>query len=1218
MSVNEEASPEHPEPEPEGPINEGSSTYSNAQNFLSHLQTGVDVRTGDFTCAMSLPALEANRLHGPTLQLGLGFSSQLQDDLGYGLGWALTGITTYQPSTKMLVLSTGERFLADQTLDEITFKDRKLVTFHMRRVAGTNFEYLVTHKNGVIERLSTLNGVSRTAVPVEIRSPDGRCVFLTFTQAQAPRLVSVSDETGLLLSIERSTSFVNVTLHPEGDQPLMFSLVQVSRKLSRLRLPPALGDVGWSFTYKAIGELQYVTHVVLPTGGEETVTYTEAGHKCLPGAPTTHVPYVRVHTRTPGLPQPPIVTTYEYSPRNYLGHLSGLQWRPNEDNLYLMTAATGKDYRYSCIATMRMTVDDVEVKRTVESEFNRLHLLVSEVTTQDKCVLEKVTHYHDDPTKSFKDQVPYFQLPRETITRWYREVEGSPERVEAVTTDYDDYGNLIKQVDETGLAEERTYYDVDGEEGCPRDPLGMVRSLKQLTAIPMAGRAEGAATVVTNYRYEAMPSKVEGDPGYLVLVNEKKVAKEAGGDVDLGTTQTEYIDDVDSDAHGRVLRETSTLNGHESKVDYTYTVDEAASTLRIDTMYTGHDDFTRTATETQSLLNGLTLHEEESGSAIDYTFDVLGRVTSQTAAPGAPPFEATRRFSYVLAAKKGDPVYITTTEVTGGRAVAHLDGLGREVRGEVEDVDVAPDTFREIWTKTYNAFGELAAQTHTDWVDGVERASLTTRYVYDAWGQRCATLHPDGTVDIVESDPVALTETTWIEDAGGKPSARTKAYGTVFGKPDKIEYLDAAGNVKGTESLVYDGIGRCVESTDRRGYKTSYTFDAFDRVTSTTLADEAVVDTRYAEHSGDELPVEIGITHASLDGRLVLGTQTFDGLSRRRTYTVGGRTATFDYDPGVLQPKSMTTPLDEVVTYTYEPKLGMQLTLMSAESESHFEYNPKNAQLTHTVRDGLERTLEYYDSGLLKIERWKNETGQERSATHRHSLLGASQSYTNVFGVEQVITHDEFDRPKKLEHGALTAELFYDSFGRVHRIDTREGLQSMLTDIVFDEFGRETSRTFTAVAGGKSVVQVLGMRYDHSGRLDKRKLVQGEDVLRQEEFTYDERGRLVNYLCSGSQPPMDPWGKPIGRQQFRFDAFDRILSITTRFPGGSNVTRYDYEETDPAQLTRIVHSHRDYPSDLQDLQWDGAGRMVRDERGRTLKWNSQNQLIEVAAPTDAR
>ena len=67
----------------------------------------------------------------------------------------MTGITTYQPSTKMLVLSTGERFVADQTLGEFTFKDRKLVTFHMGRVEGTNHEYLVTHKNGFIERLST-------------------------------------------------------------------------------------------------------------------------------------------------------------------------------------------------------------------------------------------------------------------------------------------------------------------------------------------------------------------------------------------------------------------------------------------------------------------------------------------------------------------------------------------------------------------------------------------------------------------------------------------------------------------------------------------------------------------------------------------------------------------------------------------------------------------------------------------------------------------------------------------------------------------------------------------------------------------------------------------------------------------------------------------------------------------------------------------------------
>lgn len=1220
MSVNDETPNELPQ-EPADPAAEtGAPNYSNAQNFLSHLQTGVDVRTGDFTCTMSLPALEANNLQGPTVQLSLGFSSQLIDDVGYGEGWQLGGLTTLVEATGTVALSTGERFVAKDMMSEFTFKDRKLVTFHMRRDPTNLSEFWVTHKNGVVEKLSTFNHVSPVAVPVEIRSPDGRRVYLEYNQPAAPLLRAVRDEKHQLLSIEHKLGVVEVILHPDRAKPVVFSLMQSNNLLAQLRLPPELGNVGWRFGYKKIGNLNHITQIDLPTGGVETVEYREPGHQCLQGAPSTHMPYASGHSRNPGYPQASLTTTYDFSPTNYMGYGSGLHWQKDEDNLYRLTALQGQEYLYECTATTEMLGDDeVVVTRTVKSVFNRLHLLVSEVTTQNKHVLEKNTRYHDDPTKLFELQEPYFQLPHTATTVW--KLLGDdvpPPREEVVTTEYDDFGNLIRQVDETGLIEERTYYKAGGEDGCPEDPLGMTRSLKQLTATPMAGRAEGAAVVVTTYRYEELPSRVAGDKGYLVLVSEKKEALEDGEKVDLGTTVTEYINDVGSESHGRVLSETSTLNGFESKVAYTYTLDEAAATLRVDTVFTGHDKLTRTASETQSLINGLTIHEEEGGSVIERTYDVLGRVVTETAAPGAGEFEATRTISYTLAAAEGDPASITTTEVTGGRAVVHLDGLGREVSGDVEDVDVSPVAFREIWTRRYSAFGDLVEQTNTDWVEGKARATLTTTYVYDDWGQQSRTLHPDGTVDVIEADPLALTETTWVEDADGKSSAKTKAYGTVFGKPDKIEYLNAAGKVTATESFVYDGIGRCVESTDRHGHKTLYTFDAFDRVISTTLPDEAVVDTKYAAHSGDELPAEIGLTHASVGGRLLLGKQTFDGLSRRRTYEVGGRTVTFDYDPGKLQPASMTTPLDEVVTYTYEPKLGMQLTLMKSESESHFTYNPKNAQLTHTVRDDLEKTLDYYASGLLKTETWKNASGPERSASHRHSLLGAAQSYTNVFGVQQVVTHDALDRPKKLTHGTLTAELTYDSFGRVHKIDTREGLQSMVTDIVFDDFGREVSRTFTAVAGGKTVTQVLGMRYDHSGRLEKRKLEQAGEVLRQEEFTYDERGRLVNYLCSGSQPPVDPWGKPIGRQQFRFDAFDRILSITTRFPGGSNTARYDYEETDPAQLTRIVHSHHHYPSDLHDLQWDGAGRLVRDERGRTLRWNRHNQVIEVSAPAASR
>lgn len=205
MSVSEDQAAELPDPAPENPFNTGSPNYSNAQNFLSHLQTGVDVRTGDFTCAMGLPALEANNLQGPTVQLSLAFSSQLIDDLGFGKGWALSGLTTYEITNKILSLSTGERFIADQVVNEFTFKDRKLVTFHMRRESGASGVYLVLHKNGVVEKLSTFNGASPVAVTVEVRSPDGRRVYLDYSQTSTPRLRAVRDETSTLLTIERPT-----------------------------------------------------------------------------------------------------------------------------------------------------------------------------------------------------------------------------------------------------------------------------------------------------------------------------------------------------------------------------------------------------------------------------------------------------------------------------------------------------------------------------------------------------------------------------------------------------------------------------------------------------------------------------------------------------------------------------------------------------------------------------------------------------------------------------------------------------------------------------------------------------------------------------------------------------------------------------------------------------------------------------------------------------
>ena len=1206
MSTSDE-SVQAPSPDEGGatPLS-GTPNYSNAQNFLSHMNTGVDPRTGDFTCSFSLPALEANALQGPTVQLGLAFSAQLADNLGFGIGWALTGLTRYNTNTKVLSLATGEQFVASYDQGEFQFKDCKLITFRMRRDTQQSGTFWVTHKNGVIEKLSTLGGVTQTAVPLEIRSPEGRAVHLNWQSSALPRLQYMRDEQGEIMTVSYNGAVgAKFTLFSKQQAPAVFDLVFANGLLRSVSLPGTTAK--WGLMYETIAGMNYVNRVDLPMGGYETVTYKAAGHRTLQGAPQATVPYAQVHIRVPGANQPSITTRYEFSVKNYLGYQSGLTWSANEDNLYKMTAANGRQYLYTSKATMEMTVDGATTRREVECEFNRLHLQTRETTNQNGHVLEKVTVYHDDPSASFGNQKPYFQLPKETTTKWAIVGSGT-ERMETVTTDFDDYGNLIRQVDETGLIEEREYYPIEGGDGCPADPLGFKRSLKVLRAIPMANRADGAPVIETRYRYAEVASLVPGDPKYLVIQQEKKVALE-DGETDLGTVDTTYITTATDPHFGRVKSETSTLNKKATTTTYTYAV--ANNLLTISATVKGHDGATRSSIERQSTVNGMTVFEEsEEGTTVAFEYAMLGRVVKEIASPDTE-FEAVRTSEYTL----GTPSFTQHTDVTGTRSRVYLDGLGREVRSELEDVDVAVGTFRETWTRTYDAFGDVVSESATDWVAGVKRPTLTTTYAYDHWGQRRSVQHPDGSKALTLADPIHLIEKVWMEDKAGNKTGSTSTFGNVFGKPDKIQYHDATPTLESEESFTYDGIGRCVSATDRLGFETTYRYDAFDRLVETVLPDGASVTTGYAVHSGAELPVEIGIEHATLGPRMSVGQQTFDGLSRRRTYVVGGRTTTFDYDEGGVRPTSETTPLNQKITYGYEPSLGMQLTSRTDVSPSTYRYDKKHGKLVHTERDGLKRTLEYYKSGQLKQETWKNESDEERVATHVHSLSGRAQSYTNVFGVKQVVTYDAFDRPEKLMHEGIVCELKRDGFGRVESIKAWEGLHSMTTTIGYDDFGREKQRVFAAVAiGGGTLSQTLTMTYNKGQQLSERKLVQDGKDVRVEGFTYDNRGHLVEYTCSGTQLPSDPWGKPINRQVFDIDAFDRIRSITTSFPGGENVTTYDYEEDDPAQLTRISHSHADYPQNMPDLKWDGAGRVISDERGRTLAWNAQNQLVEISGP----
>ena len=91
-----------------------TSVHSNAFNFMSFVQSGVDPRTGQYTVSITLPDIKTNGLRGPGFPLALNYNPLNTQDSGFGLGWNL-GLSQYTPGSQILALSTGETFKVDDS-----------------------------------------------------------------------------------------------------------------------------------------------------------------------------------------------------------------------------------------------------------------------------------------------------------------------------------------------------------------------------------------------------------------------------------------------------------------------------------------------------------------------------------------------------------------------------------------------------------------------------------------------------------------------------------------------------------------------------------------------------------------------------------------------------------------------------------------------------------------------------------------------------------------------------------------------------------------------------------------------------------------------------------------------------------------------------------------------------------------------------------------------
>ncbi|RMR04436.1 RHS repeat domain-containing protein [Pseudomonas syringae group genomosp. 3] len=1239
-----------------------TSVHSNAFNFLSYLQSGVDPRTGQYTVTITLPDIKTNGLRGPVVPLVLSYNPLNVQDSGFGFGWNLQ-LSQYEPGSQIVSLSSGETFkVKGASGDQLLMPEKKLDSFHFYKL--DDVRYRVVHKSGQVENLEVRGSQgSQLALPTRIFAPEGHGVTLEYAPFGTHQMLSkVMDDSGqILLDITRDSTSVRLVLRGAqgADAEFVMILGGSPRSVVRIELPTD-NKASWRFAYKPILGHSCMTSVDTPVGGHEDVYYQDSGHQFPVRAGLDPLPRVTRHLITPGFRQPEVDVRYNYRDsgqreHNFLGGGLDIAWvEDGLDNLYQYLGA--EPYQYS--STETLWVDGAD-QRYIERVFNQFHLLVRETTRQQLNILQVDTDYYINAGQPFYAQPAYCQLPKEVRTTWRLSTDGSVPRTETVSSRYDSHGNLLVQTQANGVVENSEWYSASGEDGCPPDPDGFVRTLKSIAVVPAASVYGLAPTLVTRYRYKALLDVAGSQQRpWLASDSETLLQQTADGEQELQRTAYTYIEDSPADAfqYGRVRRQTVTMGGQNTITDYVYSTLESPefhqTVLHTVQTVTGFDQTQKVITLEDSLLTGEPLlNRDDNGVEIHYDYDNLRRVVSETVSPNNKEYKATRHYEYQLCALKTDQAEQRLFDVKNVQTTSRFDGLGRviyEARADADNPDVHRRLdLRQTYEAAYDAWGDKVEETSYDWLGQQERV-LTNYFEYDDWDQQLSVTGPDGVTTIEQTDPVGTQASNgpiqrrWTESNDGlQTSEVSETWLNLFDEPTRnirLDQLDWLSEPVSLSRYQYDGLGRLVKEISglpTRERSTTYAYDVFDRVTANTLPDGAVVRRRYAPHSGEDLPAWIGVDQ---DGKSsVLGEQKFDGLDRIVTSITGRRERQLSYTSDLMRPKTVKLPSGRQIDYDYLPELGDEPlkrtqsdTVARLKLTADYTYDPQNARLIGSSEQGEELQREYYSTGSLKSEQ-RTSQGIENTMHYRYSRLGLPLSYIDVLGQEQLSVYDDFGRLVQTSLGEVVSDFTYDTFGRTASIATLDSFSNgqVVISLEYDAQGREAQRTFTINGANQQMVQV----YDDVDQMVKRTLSERlpseeEVIIREERYGYDLRGRLTQYDCSGKQRPVDPYGMTISRQVFSFDGLNNLTLVTTTFDGGRNRARYFYEGIDPVQLTRVTNTQlvwvnarlipvnkndSTYPPEIR-LAYDQDGNLIADEAGRLLSYDPLGRLLEVSMP----
>ncbi|NRD75254.1 hypothetical protein HQQ94_18915 [Shewanella sp. VB17] len=1176
-SIEQEAKPRDSE--------DSNSVLSYAANVDQIFTGEVNPQTGQYIFQVSLLNAVANNQLGPELTLNLTFNQQSSADVGFGPG-LFPNLTSLDLEHDLLTLFSGESIKFDlYSLDigeEASVLDARVSDLTLIKTGSEQFE--VHYKTGEVEVLEPIkSGEDIFYIKERFSSADkNQQRKISYSYNNYLYLEKIKDGNDIIW-FERNEypSYTHKLLLASGRLAFHIHDDDVL-KLSKPDSPDA--SIIWSslesdeqqgvplriekvnYYYGRVDELTYRDEPLdMPVEGDDGV-----------GLPAVEKIEIKdPHQGDAVLSQ----TNYDYNPlndgHNHLGAQADSSYADYDANSDYLCNVKG-EYYYA-VSTTELSLDKSAPDRLTINTYDKYHNLITSEVSSGGCVETTTTDYflgNSGYDVLFSDQDVRCNLPRRQVVS-YKDTAGS--RSQAITFEYDTYGNMLSQFDEqTSIQTDYIYYSAEGEQGCP------AYEFVHFAKVERIWHPTDRLTQTTHYTYQLLV----GSDSTVFPLSETFV--EGNQTITYGY-----------DADGRIQEQVINLNGHLTTSSYRYIVaDEAVQQAGVLTT-SGETGESFISNLHLDVLTGATLHQERQSLGITRIYYPDGRVHTETVDKDGA-YESSKTYTYQDNEHTG-----TVTDAAGTQILSRYDALSRPVKRYLTLPSSAWDSINGFLMeeRQYNGLGQctdgrqydvLHADDPTSGEQG--ELSLSASVSYDGWGNKTIT-YPDRVEQEVESPVTQISyqrvvgqsyETTQLSD-----DQRTQT----------ITYCDADGTHLIQEVQRTDSFGRAIYMADRFGGESELYYDAFDRLVLKRYNDQEVR-YDYSLQTSDALISQIRVNFRTV------GLQTYDGFGRLISTGVGARQLGYDYRTGEMYAYQRQLPNAQIQALTYVPAIQSYKTI----DDQAFEFDALSGLCTQATKGGQTSTLTYRFDGLPLTEQ-----DNDHSLTYWYSLLGKPTAIVSDSGLVQTSIYNpqgQIETVKTQFAGTpvTSTEYEYDVTGRPQMATTTHNNETQIKTINWDDYPLSLTVT-TSLSNQAELTELL--TFNPNSLLASRTSSLGGNQHVTESYIYDNFGRLTEWSVEGELAPIDAQGRRLSHQHFEHDAFNNLKKMVTSFIGDENDETREHhyaDKSDPCLLTQIDIKTGDGPiSDWFIPEYDDFGNMTNDEKETLYQYNNQG-LLSSATP----